>query len=205
MRRYSLLGILLLALSFVWGPVVHAQASDNALERGLAAYDAEDYETARELLLPLAEAGNAKAQEKIGWMYFDGLAFPQKEETGCDWFEKAASLGSISGTRNLASCFLMGDGRPLDLDDAIRLFKPLAENGDVQAKIKLGMAFREKDERRKYVQWVKEAADDGSKVAQVLLFTGGEGHLAPHIGWLDVGCIYLFNIFLDKPFDYCDD
>ena len=50
------------------GTVVFA----DPLEDGQAAYNRGDYTTALKLLRPLAEQGNANAQNNIGWMYDQG-------------------------------------------------------------------------------------------------------------------------------------
>ncbi len=46
---------------------------------GKAAYDAGDYQTAYNQLLPLAEAGDAKAQIKLGHLYRKGLFVEMNE------------------------------------------------------------------------------------------------------------------------------
>jgi TPR repeat protein len=50
------------------GTVVFA----DPLEDGQAAYNRGDYATALKLLRPLAEQGNATAQNNLGWMYDQG-------------------------------------------------------------------------------------------------------------------------------------
>jgi TPR repeat protein len=62
-------GVLALALFGV--------AAAGQLEDGVAAYQLGDYETAMQLLRPLAEQGNAEAQFTIGQMYENGQGVPQ--------------------------------------------------------------------------------------------------------------------------------
>ena len=45
------------------------------LETARKAFATGDYKTAVAELLPLAEAGNAKAQGNLGWMYRNGVGF----------------------------------------------------------------------------------------------------------------------------------
>lgn len=201
-RRHRLLGSLLLALILAWEPIAQAHA-DDALERGIAAYGAGDYDSAREILLPLAEAGYAKAQHRIGRMYREGWGFAESANSACDWYERAANLNN-SSRFNLATCFMTGSGRSLDLEKAVHLFLPLAESGETKAKAKLASAYKKMADYENYRRWMTDAADDGSKLAQVLLFTGGDEHLVPHVGWLDVGCVY-FSLLLGEDYDYCDD
>jgi TPR repeat protein len=63
---------LALALTFSAGTLV---AQD--FDKGLAAYDSGDFATALVEWMPLAEQGDAVAQEKLGLMYGAGRGVPQ--------------------------------------------------------------------------------------------------------------------------------
>ena len=60
-------GIALIA-ALVFGTTAPAWAGS---DEAMAAYDRGDYATALRELRPLAEKGNAIAQSKIGFMYYD--------------------------------------------------------------------------------------------------------------------------------------
>ena len=60
---------------------------------GLAAYNSGDYVRAYETFLPLAEAGNAKAQHLLGHMYIEGNGVEKDTKQGLQWFRKAAQQG----------------------------------------------------------------------------------------------------------------
>jgi len=57
------------------------------------AYDAKDYKTAFKEYLPLAEAGNAEAQYRIGRIYRFGLVKKQDFKKAVMWFKKSIKNG----------------------------------------------------------------------------------------------------------------
>ena len=86
----------------------------NEFDDGLDAYQRGDYKHALHLLLPLANAGNAKAQCHIASMYQGGLGVPVSGQEAVKWYTKAAEQkdleGKISGIayNNLATIFFTG-------------------------------------------------------------------------------------------------
>lgn len=68
-------------------------AMANRLERGLEAYRAGDYPRAFDIWLPLAEAGNARAQFYIGGLYADGVGVPQDPVEAYLWFRRSDEGG----------------------------------------------------------------------------------------------------------------
>jgi len=59
-----------------------------------AAYKAGDYSRAAARFKPLAEAGNAKAQTRMGDLYAKGLGVPQNNFQAYMWYTAAASAGN---------------------------------------------------------------------------------------------------------------
>ena len=51
--------------------------------------DKAAYETAVKHISPLAEAGDAKAQTTLGWMYKEGKGVPQDYAEALKWTRKA--------------------------------------------------------------------------------------------------------------------
>ena len=79
-----------------------AEADGEALhQQGMAVYLAQDYETAFEIWFPLAETGNAEAQNGVGVLYDNGWGVEQDYEKAADYFLKAVELGET----NLAQAF----------------------------------------------------------------------------------------------------
>ncbi len=60
---------------------------------GLTAYETQDYATAASELLPLAEAGDGRAQRIVGLMYRDGQGVPQNYVRAHMWLNLAAAGG----------------------------------------------------------------------------------------------------------------
>jgi len=50
-------------------------------QKGLEAYEKQDYATALRELKPLAELGNDEAQNFVGWMYEEGKGVPRNYQT----------------------------------------------------------------------------------------------------------------------------
>ena len=63
-------------------------------EDGADAYRAGDYATALRLWRPLADAGNANAQFRLGYMYHDGQGVPQDYAAAAAWYRPAGSYPS---------------------------------------------------------------------------------------------------------------
>src|SRR5262245_16154132 len=68
-------------------------ASAGPFEDGLAAYQ-RDFATALKLWRPLAERGNAQAQNQVGDMYYDGKGVTQDYSEAVKWYRKAADQGN---------------------------------------------------------------------------------------------------------------
>ena len=70
----------------------HVQRESDAIEEGRRAYMARDFDRARALWQPLAEAGNAEAQAWIGSLYANGDGVEADAAAGMDWL---ADLGEV--------------------------------------------------------------------------------------------------------------
>tara|TARA_B100000780_G_C20855171_1_gene339903 strand:- start:47 stop:571 length:525 start_codon:yes stop_codon:yes gene_type:complete len=99
--------ILSLALAFGTGAVL---AQD--FQKGLAAYKANDHATALKELRPLAEQGDADAQEMIGWIYENGIGVLQDYLEAFKWYRLAAEQGNTVTQVRLGHMYR--DGRVLD-------------------------------------------------------------------------------------------
>jgi TPR repeat protein len=106
------------------------------LEEGLAAYERQDYVKAFSLLLPLAEAGNARAQCHVAALYHAGNGVGADGTQAVHWYLRAAEqndkLENISGTayHNLAVLFITGMPTiPVDRQRAQEYLRKAAELG----------------------------------------------------------------------------
>ena len=80
------------------------------LESARQAYESGDYKTVTELLIPLAEAGDAEAQTDLGFMYANGLGVPQDYTEAVKWYRKAAEQGDALAQYNLGVRYAEGRG-----------------------------------------------------------------------------------------------
>ena len=87
-----------------------------SLEDGLKAYDAGDFSTAFEILLPLAERGNARAQYSLGLMYSNGNGVPQDYEEQMRWYRMAAEQGHAEAQFHVGLLYYFGHGVPQDYE-----------------------------------------------------------------------------------------
>jgi len=101
-------------------------------ESAYAAYEAGDYETAFKELLPLAEAGDAKAQYRLGWMYTEGLGVQQDYAEAFMWYRKAAEQGDAEAQYVLAGMYYLGQGTNQDYVQAYAWVK-IAAAGEAAA------------------------------------------------------------------------
>src|SRR5258707_12678552 len=91
----------LLFLSLLLISAAIAPALAGPLEDGVAAYTKGDFDNAVRLLRPLAEAGNAVAQEKLGRLYQRGKGVPRDFELAIAWYRKAAEQGDAAAEGRL--------------------------------------------------------------------------------------------------------
>jgi len=101
-----------LLLTLLLSPAAMADdAQDQQVEIGVKAYDDGDYQRAKDILLPLAEAGIPEAMHIIGRMHEGADVFPNDPKLECDWYERAAKLGLGKSMYNLSICYNHGKGR----------------------------------------------------------------------------------------------
>lgn len=176
------------------------------LANGIRAYNDGDYEDAKRILVPLAEAGNGRARNFVGLMHDYGYGFPKDEKTACDWYEKAGQVGDFDELFNIATCCSVGIGRDQDVDRAIVIFSDLTKvGGEIaqDAKVKLAYAYETKGDMDNYFRWMESAAEDGDKLAQYHLVVAGRREKAPDFGLLDFACIEL-GARLGVRSNHCD-
>lgn len=70
-------------------------------EDGMVAYNRGDYVPAIKLIRPLAQAGNAKAQNAMGVMYRKGEGVARSSARAFMWFGLAAKKGDTQAKANL--------------------------------------------------------------------------------------------------------
>ena len=104
-----------LGLSIVVGLVfVLAVSGCTDFQAGVDAYDRGDYATALKEWRPLADQGNASAQNSLGQMYEKGQGVAQDYQVAVWWYQKAVEQGHASAQNNLGHMYAAGQGVPKD-------------------------------------------------------------------------------------------
>ncbi|MEO5338823.1 MAG: hypothetical protein H7841_18365, partial [Magnetospirillum sp. WYHS-4] len=150
---------------------------------GMAAYEAKDHERALAVWLPLAEAGHAEAQYRVGRLHDEGEAVPRDEAAAAAWYRKAAEQGHeyaeagrmfrLSAKQGevwgqygsgLWLAYPLDGGYPLAAL-AAHWFEKAAAQGLAEAQYEMGERYAWGDgkpkDAAKAIEWYRKAADQG--------------------------------------------
>ncbi len=138
-----------------------------------AAFDlllAGEYEKARAMAAPLAEAGDADAQHLMGYLDEKGLGGPKDLASAIAFYMKSAEQGQPDAQFALGELAYFGDGVVQDDETAAGWFALAERQGHARAKMRLGYMYAkglgvEPDQRRS-LQLFEEAAKLGDAEAQ---------------------------------------
>jgi len=192
-----------LLLTLLLSPAAIAdEAQDKQVEIGVKAYDDGDYQRAKDILLPLAEAGHPKAMNMVGLMHYDTPVFPNDPVLECDWYERSAKAGFASGMYNLSICHNQGSGRMKDHTQMLYWRTMAANNGSTNAMINL--ASLDKSEGKDFRRWMLKAVEYGSSYAKVDLWLQGYKEDVPDITFRDILCVSWRILILKGSFKACD-
>ena len=122
MKR-SLIGLCLLLAVATAGPARTAPLDD-----ANAAFQRGDYAAAEKILLPLAEAGSAYAQYRLGMVYAEATGEMGSIEEAAKWYESAAMQGQPIAQYKLAILYVNGKGVSKDFVLAYMWFSLSAGN-----------------------------------------------------------------------------
>lgn len=143
-------------------------AADFAFKRG-------DYATVRQLVTPLADAGNAKAQNYLGVLYDNGYGVRRDDAQAVAWYRKAADQGNAAAQYNLGRLYDNGHGVPQDDAQALAWYRKAAEQGDAGAQTSLGAAYETgrgvPRDLAQAAEWYRKAADQDHAAAELILGT----------------------------------
>jgi hypothetical protein len=157
-------------------------AAAGPLEDGWIAYDHGDYATAMQIWRPLAEQGDAFAQDDLGLMYALGHGVPQDFAQAVVWFRKAADQGDADAQFNLGMAYFRGEGLPQDYAQAAAWYRKAADQGHADAQFVLGGKYEKGEgvpqDYAHAAAWYRKAAEQGLATAQFslgLMYEKGEG------------------------------
>lgn len=146
------------------------------------AYEECDYERARRLWQPLAEAGNSAAQNGFGDLYRIGESVEWNYGKARAWYEKAADQGHASAQYRLGVLYEYGEGVERDYGKAREWYEKADAQGKADAQYRLGVLYkygrggeRDYDKAR---EWWEKAAAQGHAYARYelgVLYEYGRG------------------------------
>lgn len=141
----------------------------NTLSDGLIRYAKLEYVQAHRLLSPLADGGDAVAQEILGFMYSRGEGVPHDDAVALHWFKLAADAGRAEAQFELGQIYRDGIGVTADGKTALFWLRRAAEQGkpdacNAVAELYLGQHGIPADPAAAS-EWFLRAAEHGSAQA----------------------------------------
>ncbi len=155
-------GTLLAALGF--STVCHSAPGN----RGEQARHADEVDV--QVLLGLAEQGDARAAYLLGTRYASGRGGIRDDSQALRWFKVAAERGLAEAQYNLGVLHASGRGVPKNMKAAARWYQAAAEQGLGEAQYNLGTMYTNgnglKVDFYKAVYWLRKAAEQKVAAAQ---------------------------------------
>jgi len=176
--------------SFIFTALVFAACAPcfaGPLEEGKSAYDRRDFAKALQIWLPLAEGGDAEAQDRVALLFEKGEGVPKEEAKAVVWFRKSAEQGNADAEANLGGMYFLGSGGlPRDMAQALIWMRKAADQGNVQMQDALGSYYSAasliggKTDPDQAIYWWTKAAENGSAPSMRRLGTAySAGQLVP--------------------------
>ena len=107
-----------------------------------------------------------EAMDFLGIAYRDGgLGLVKSAKKAAKIFKRAAELGNLSATLNLATLYLYGDGVKLNTAKAMQLFRLVGDRGHGRtpalAQVTIGQICEDSSRHDEALHWYKMAAEQG--------------------------------------------
>jgi murein DD-endopeptidase MepM/ murein hydrolase activator NlpD len=158
-----------------WGLLFAAFAADaSSLAAAVtgdaqSAYDHGQFEEARRIWVPLAEAGDAEAQFRLGLLFDLGQGVPKDSATAYMWYRRAAEAGLAQAQFNVAVMQDSGLVGPRNAVEAARWYRKAAVQGHHRAQYNLAQLYASGDgvpsDIAKAKAWYRVAAYGGLTAA----------------------------------------
>ena len=152
----------------------HAAPASDPLAVALLTLEAGRHAQGVQLLVPLANSGNAFAQYRLGMLYFHGQGVGEDEKIAIYWWKKAAAQGNVESMFQLGSAFLFGNQIAKFVPDpdreAAMWYFQAASAGHAEAQYHLGLLFLAgkgvQENRQESARWMQKAAAQGHAEAK---------------------------------------
>jgi len=159
-------------------------ALGDQLRDAVEALERNDFNRAFQLMLPLAEGGNAQAQGFLGDMYNAGQGVARDLKKALVWWKRAAEKGEPYSQLSLGDNYAAGRGVKEDFSEAAKWWRKAAEQNIPRAQVGLGLALYQgrgiQQDKSEAAKWFLKAADQDEVQAQAMLarmYATGEGGL----------------------------
>ncbi len=140
MNRLNVLRVVFCILT-VMMPVAAASLSYYSFEQARDLYQQGEYKEAETLFRQHAEDNDPRAQHYLGLIQLHGHTGERDPAKACDWFEKAADNDYLDAFYEFGNCYLKGEGREADIDQALYLYGVAAEHGHVNSQYRLARLY----------------------------------------------------------------
>lgn len=176
MKKILLPTIIAAFLAF-WGTCAIAAVSPNdssILTEAWTAYNIGNYKKTVQLVRPLADNGNPRAQVMLGRCFENGLGVEQDLAVAAQWFQLAAEQNDSEAQVLLAYCYEIGAGVPKNPQEVQNLMTRAAESGNPEAQFNLAINYSQgingapKNEVTSF-QWAQRSAQQGYAQAERFL------------------------------------
>ena len=146
---------------------------------GLDAFDRGDYAQALSQFKPLASAGNARAEYRLGVCYAKGLGVARDFGRAAQWLRKAADQGYARAENDLGILYDQGRGVAADPAQAAQWFGKAAARGNGAAQLNLATLYLDgrgvpKDPMLAFA-WANAASDSGEYNAERVVLAAAKG------------------------------
>ena len=151
----------ILIVAILLPPVARAEVADAAFRNGLSAFNEGSYARAQAAWVPLATAGDARAQTGLGFMYYSGRGVPRDSVRAAEFFQRAAEQGEPTAQLFLALMYFKSDGVPMNAPLAMMWAELAMTGGQAEAFLWRGvimqsMTAAERDEAWRLVAGWRE-------------------------------------------------
>jgi hypothetical protein len=157
-------------------------ASAAPVRTAIAAFNEGRVEAAASMFQPLAEQGDAVAQNFMGLMHAHGRGLDDDPEAAARWYRKAAEQGYGAAQHNLGDAYEHGEGVERDPVAAARWYRAAAKQGIASAQNALAALHYHgtgvDTNWREAAYWYRKAAESGYAESQhnlAVLYFKGEG------------------------------
>ena len=173
-QRLKFSGVVVVLVTCV---AVTSVYSADEYQIGQSAHEAGDYEQTFRVWLPIATAGDVRAQFGLGTLFFEGHGVELDLEQSVQWFRQAAEQGFAPAQFNLGNAYKHGRGVRQDDRLANAWWLKAAEQQFAPAQFNLGTQYYfgrgVEQSESEALRWYRLAADNGHPRARALFESEG--------------------------------